>query len=920
MKRGVAFLLVITLTMGLLTGCKNEKNEKMLVSEWLYLINATFGFEGYSHTEPYIDSITQNNPYFDDIQIAFEYEVIPEGYSSLNLEEELTREFCALTLSGAIYLSDTAEVTIADSEDITYKEAVTTVLNKGIMFLDDNGKFNPDDTVPYDEAVAYVNSAYYAWVNHEFTPTIEYDLKENVVDFSGVSAVKKNDSGRFYTDSTYIEEQKKWLKANNFSYDESTGTITLDNISEKGIEEGSVITLPESLEHPEGLFLKVTGITENADGSFLVSTTSAEFEDVFGENYLYQDSFSVNFSDCVIYDTEGNVLSKGKFGESVTASNMSHSVDNMIFDGKQKIKIPIADGIEAEVEASGNELSISVSGETYSKKGKSNPGKNGKLEKEESELTITKTFSNFKIDNAIPNPFNYKNSYLKLGMKFDTDEKITYKSSNKTTVSYGQNFEKLYGEAKGNYRKISKAVKQLSNGNYTSASKELCKIKVVSGFGVSIDLSLQVRITAEGEIELSVGYDGVGMGIEKRKKTTNITTYYNGGRRNNLSIAGAAKVEVTAGINLAAKLLNINVADAEFAVGGGATAETKLNFINSSRNPVYSSPVSNDELLAAKQLIQYKNAAITSSPAVNGLTSDNEEFTDILLCVDLKIYPIVRITVGTSSSILGKFVSWSKDIVGEENAIANLHIECGENGYKVTECTLTEKMNNDGVERGDSLEVDPLNDIALNVGETYELELTEIPETKKKSYTLDDINVESRDEKIAKANGVFKHGDRINDHQPQKIVITALSPGDTTVVVRTCDSLFTKEINVHVNTAEESANPYLQFKSYSASVAEGSQLKLTITNLPGGKNENGIFWSVEDSSVASVDPITGVITGVSEGVTIVRAYIPGNEEFASYCMISVTDGYTSTDVSGVGSSSEQWLMIKGLPPIIIDEI
>lgn len=112
MRRWLSFItactLMMTFVLSLFSGCSINANaaDKMLVSEWLYLINQKFGFSEYTETEPYIANITPENESFDDVQLAFEYYVLPEGYTALDLDEELTREFCALTLAGAIYLDN----------------------------------------------------------------------------------------------------------------------------------------------------------------------------------------------------------------------------------------------------------------------------------------------------------------------------------------------------------------------------------------------------------------------------------------------------------------------------------------------------------------------------------------------------------------------------------------------------------------------------------------------------------------------------------------------------------------------------------------------------------------------------------------------------------------------------------------------
>ena len=85
MKRGMSFLLACTfmLTLGasLFTGC-SSLNEYMQNGEWLYLINEKFGFS-YLDEKAYETSVDVENEYYNDVQIAYGYGVLPEEMTDI---------------------------------------------------------------------------------------------------------------------------------------------------------------------------------------------------------------------------------------------------------------------------------------------------------------------------------------------------------------------------------------------------------------------------------------------------------------------------------------------------------------------------------------------------------------------------------------------------------------------------------------------------------------------------------------------------------------------------------------------------------------------------------------------------------------------------------------------------------------------
>lgn len=922
MRRWLSFItactLMMTFVLSLFSGCSINANaaDKMLVSEWLYLINRKFGFSEYTETKPYIANITPENESFDDVQLAFEYYVLPDGYTALDLDDELTREFCAITLAGAIYLPNTKELNIADYDKLMFPESVTTVVNEGIMELDDNGNFNPNKNIEYDFAVKALERAYYSWTHHKFESKANFECVDSLIDFSGISTLSVTDNGNMIMDNEYIKEQEEWLEINNFSYDEASGNINLNSISDKGIIVGSIISLPATLEYPTGLYLKVDNIIDNGDGSSTLLTSDADIDELFENGFEFQESTLFDAQKAIIYDGAGNLICAGKFSnndnEYIATPMRNEKSGNAKLNYNNSFSL--GNGINAIVKAEGDSVSVDISLSNSS-------SSHNKIKTNSSQsLTYTKVFSGISYDYDLTiNPFD-NISYQKAVLTYDVTDKITYK-----------------GKISGNGSKewdlantaVKDAVKQISDTSSEplTGSKEVANITVIGNGAVAIKLVIEIHFSVDGQIEITMGYDNAQLGIEVRNWKPTIIS--NQGQKRTPTINGTLNAELTATLNIGAYLGKHNIIDVEGEIGAGLDMAAVMN-----------------EVTPEHQVITHSDAgpAAYSIMKNSGSTLADNEKSELLLCVDLHIYPIASVSAITSSCEVYKkghklfgINTLSKSFLNKDSKpIYKGHLEIDKAGIKIIECTIKELVE-DGVKYGDHIEFSPSEDLVMDVGDEAKFVITMLPETDKKYYTLEDIVVESSDNTVVLTRTSFKTnymhesssgrshsgegrslGDNEDDENTPNFYITAAASGDAVVTVRTRDDLFHNEINVHVNTPEESSNPAISLITYSASVALNDSITLSMSYIPNGKDETSVFWECDDESVAVINPITGEIFGVSEGYCTVKAYIPGYEDSGVYCLITVTENYTSTNISdNYFGDSKSWTKIDGQPVIVL---
>ena len=948
----VACAIMFTTVATLFTGCSiiAEAKNTMLNSEWLYLINQKFGFNEYSQNDPYVSNITPENEYFDDVQIAYEYSVLPTGYTALKLDDELTREFCAITLSGAIYIANDKEINIGDYNSLMFPESVKTVINEKIMSLDENGNFNPQKVVSYSDAIVALDAAYNSWAFHRFDTVVDYTLSDNVVDLGGLSTIYTYEDSvevinydsngnsttttevrtEYAVDNNFIEQQRKWLSDNNFEYNKELGLVTIDDISDKNINEGSVLTIPDSLEYPTGLYLKVNRIGQNQDGKYELEVSPAAIDDVFDGDVNIALTKQIDFSKCVIYDADGNVLSEGKYSNEneETATNMSFMNTAATLSMKQESKISLPDGLEAKLTAKDGSITLSVANKVK----KSGGSKTYTNETDSTEFSVE--FKNmvcnaceiekikfFGKDTDIINP----NGYHKLSLSYDTVVKgsLSYKWEDDTDKDKNSIGLIMSGQLK-------KSLKQTTLNN-----KKIAAIPVYLFPGVAVELDLYMSVSLEGEVTFSFGFSDGAIVFESRKMKPSFSASM--GKLASKSVSGSIKAEIAPQLNLCLAIVNVDVIDIEGKVGVGLKIEAKLTEVYDDHTAVSDS----------------KELDVGTAAACMNLLNEPQKSADdesqILFCLDTRVYGILDFTFCSDKSIVGKALKlfgvkemkikiWDED----SKKLVHMHLEGGtDTSFAVVpKCTLSDRI--DGlIEHGDNLEISPLEDVTLEVGETKIIDITMLPQTKHKYYLTSDLETLVESEKIAicsiapenedNSKIKFKWGDAIkkltgkktDEDELDKIKITGIAEGATHIIVRTKDNMYSIPLTVTVVPKEVEIKEYMipTIESFFASTTVGNTTSINILKVPEGQTMDNVFWESDDESIAYVDRLTGEITGVSSGECTVKAYISGYEDSGVYCLVSISDNYSTTLTtfdSNLEKNHKSWIKTEGLPVIIIE--
>lgn len=485
----LAAFIALPVILSSMAGCVTAAAEDSITNgELITLINNTFGFEGYDSQEPYFSGVSSASEYFSDIQTAVEYSVIDELVEDINPDASVTREFFAMSISGAINSDRTQSQNISDISEITYLDDVLTVLNFGLMELDENGRFNPEEKMGATECLMLVDEALDIWASCTVSePVYDVKLKDGVIDFTGMELYSYDpNAGEVVFDSDSFNSLQKKMSDNNFRFD--NGTITVDSAEAFGIEVGSVLVIPS--ESGSGNPVKVTGITKNSDGTSTVKTEAVSAEEVI-ENYEVEQSIEADFASAEVYDANGNLLSPVTDDETVGL--LSSSDKNAVLGGGRveiganktalQQEAAIFDKQKFEVDVDVGKVSLVIGSNSISASVTANLGKT-KLD--DGEVSASIGFSEEFKDICFDYNAKYKvfgDKYCKFVMKYNTVDKATFK------------------------------------GKYKS-KQEIFKIKCPTGAGdLCVNIGINLEITVEGTAVITISTNNHAAGFEWRGGT-----------------------------------------------------------------------------------------------------------------------------------------------------------------------------------------------------------------------------------------------------------------------------------------------------------------------------------------------------------------------------------------------------------------
>ncbi len=933
MKRTFALILSTTMSvvfvLTALTGCKKNDvtangiyDEDITIGEWLELVNYQFW---YSNSD-----IAPGNDAEDELLFAMEHDIVPESGRSWDLGALLTREIAAVTLAGAVTYENTNQMYIEDLGESEYQNEILTVVNHGIMGLNTDNCFMPSENVKYVEGSLYLQTAYSFWANYSFEDAV-YDvvLQDNVLDFSGVTDVSVNDDKDLEVDEQAVAEKKQLLDDNHVQFDDDTYILKMDSAEALGITEGSVLVIPDGYGNDGDRAIKVTSLEQQADGTYVAQTEVPEFSEVM-QNYEIEDSNQVDFSDmskCEFYDVNGNPIVIGETGitaepvamagdlpvmmplmqqgiMSVTPLAQEHTMNS---DTKKSFKIEV-DGCSFEVELSGSSMKIKTElGDADGAKleiGKSYEDAEASLEFERNDAGGGKIGIEASNEN--------QEGSVEIGGDEPSDKDKGLNSeekddSLKVELGVYEEFEisnMRFDKGINIKDKYAKAVLRFDCSNEFGVTGKITKtwdlftLKYAVVPGVVLDLKFQMKLGFDGTLTIGVSVDGCAKGFEFSNGNLR---YINEGERH-VDYKVNAEIALTFPVSFGVSLVDEKVCRiyGEFEGGVGASVEGENNTVEFP-----------------------------------------EQEPKEIFCADVKIYPIIKLSVGITVADDTWFEVNAKNtwtIMDKDNggAFWETHLE---DNKRVEKCSIklakeawTAKEQKDeaaayGVDIGDKFILSN-GTIKLIVGESAEIRLNEIPA----GYSLlDDVyacyayvenkntdsgvitvnNIKSMYQNQIFGDAAYSFANKFSrifdgedvemnylyfdDDNSSTIQFTANNPGTVDLYYKTKDNKHSINCRIIVLTEEEASNTPLCLAETYISVSPGNTKKLEVASIPGKLTEADLIWESEDPSVASVDA-SGNVTGISNGVTTI--VVKTKDGAYSYrCTITVFEGIDNVNVA-----------------------
>ncbi len=792
MKRFIAILLVITTLLGMMTclsGCKG--NSYITKGELLNMLCDSFGMYSYSSSEPYTETVKEDNKYFTAVQASYEWEIIND--KSINIEEKVDKDFLASVL--------VKSVGIADASEMSNEELTQYAVNNNYVDFSYRGRTDGMRYVTYEEVTASLSQSVKMWSEKKFSTPVEK--------------------------ITYGENTHQLTEYDDSIISNADGTISLSADLAREVKVGDTYVANDPITDSPKLY-KVESVT-TVDDMIVITPEDKQPElETSIQELDASGSVTPNLTECMITDGLGNLIGGNTNIESQTnnnsesatvtpllyKSNDDTSVENLA-NPKLALNFEI-DGIKITGSVSSNKISFKAKGDIYTNKSKT------------VKVSVDKSYDikdiSFDYDYDIE-WFKLKYAYAKLN--------YTTVDTTKVGIKYEDSLDNRDDPWNIHSIKNNGFQKQINDSIHGTLSKlqgkagktiKICDVPVYTNGVVSFNIIVQLKFSISGQVELVVTTSNA-KGIEY--KNGNIR--YIKEEKKDTDIKLSAKAELTLYIGAAFKAVGVNIVGLGMEGGIGAKGSVIIHVIDQDKHLITEVNTEVDLSVTEGKISSLRGLSISSENGKN-ITLNAE------ICFDYKVYGILKFTLDTES-VIGKIFKGSEiEIYGEKNATIDAWSGHIEDGVNVKKCTREYKIeddeekttevveensqedstasnnnesanqnenNDDSILNSEYLDIDTYF-ISLAVGETCNIRIEKIPT----GYEQSDVIFKSLDESIVKVDSNGK--------------ISAISSGTTKIVVQTKDGKFKQECTMYV-VSSNNTTTFIPL-SYMFEVSEGYSL------------------------------------------------------------------------------------------------
>lgn len=786
MKRFISMLLLccmIITSSGFITACSAKTASELTMGEWLVMVNQMFGMQEYSTQTPFFKSVGKENKYFDTVQIAAEWGVV-DNSADLDVDKKLTYKDALVTLVNVgSFISEDA----VEDDKVAY----------GIENFDDTIRmYWLDRNIEATKAVSMLAKAHETWANKTYkVPVSEIDLQDNVINCTeGENAIMA------------------------YNVDEN-GDVIIPLSQNPQINKGQVFILPSNGQEAGCSTYKAMDVIVENDAVRIVVDENIELGEVVEEIQVAETVVPTS-DNIMIYDGNGNLIYVGDDIAVATNTAENKTMQNIAYRNVASASVTTSfefDDFKIDLSYDFNEgfnLEAKVAGELHKFKNGAKLELEERVKIEDLEITTDYDFGVIKGLKSASLRIDYKTTEeLGLSLSKDIVDSVV-------APKYSNGNGKFLTNLKNSVLKStdSPGAKTIKIGSFTIADAVLGRVC----------LDVKLKVSVDGKLSITVEEQGV-KGLEY--KAGKIRTISESDRESKLDLSG--KIEGTVGIGPAIYAIGLkkSIVGASIDVGVGAKAALTLYLADSHMHLIEtvdaSSLLPDSMRTLVNEPIKADSAAIEEVANTQGVKYELDAEGDVDLnlhtCIDVRVYGIVKI--GVETSYLKDILDISKikvsfSILDDKNAMfARLHIddfkdmnlkwgfsetqkmcrlefeEFEENADSTeTEISDTQSEMTDsetkGTENGNNYATGDfllLSEIktTLEVGETYEIQITSIPE----GYSQSDLVLTIENKDIVTKDSTCK--------------VKANVEGSTVVIVSTKDGKYSAYIAITVLGGKE---------------------------------------------------------------------------------------------------------------------
>ncbi len=790
MKRIISMVLILSIIISSLSGCKKEDNAATLhVGEWLHMVNEAFGMYSYNQEEPYFKNVTAKNDYFTDVQIAVEWNIIETDKEKIDLEEAVTNNFLAITLVNAANLSGNGTVSITNPSQVDEPEKVVIAIENGIFILHDNEEFEAGAIADPNTARIALEKSVFLWADRTYEETkVDYTAKEGVIDLS-----------------------KGVFEPEDYQYDAVNNTVVIPEEYVEGMEPGDVYIIPATDSNPVETACKVENVTFK-DGNAIIKNIDQEVnsEEVFEELHV-QSTYQPKLSELNVLDGNGNPITWVQSASTMDSRKKVYEISDLVTGKEQMLAKQTGvsgklsfnyEGMTISGEISDNSISFKIKGSVYK-------DKNFDImvdtsgEVSDIKATCEYDYSHFKLHSAT----------AKVGFK--TKQKVGATVSTKATGVFAPDYSNGNGKFGTNFLRAVYKDKTAKGAK----SVKICSFPVAGAGVLSWNLDVNLNISMSGSVSVVVTKSN-NYGIEYRNNNIRYIKETN----TDIDANAKATIEGCLYIGTSVSILKVKLVGVGIEAGVGVEGEVTAHLVDIHNVLQDELTTSNGDILLAN--LDNLNLRSTDSSKIQ---------LHVDLCEEVVTYGILNFKLDTNTALYkvlskanlkdsnGKSIEFEISLLGKDNCPLHQPFHW-EDGRLVDKCTRkydikpsptlavsptivptdtptetdnntagvaeegalgddvlrkTEKADASNVIIGNRLDIESYF-INVSVGSTTKVNLIQVPE----GYDMNEINFMVNDSSVATIDSSG--------------LVTGVAEGTTLITISTSDGKYSIETAVSV--------------------------------------------------------------------------------------------------------------------------